>query len=241
MVYPIDIIFEQKISSLLILGGVLGTFLYYLNPVERVLAFYLHIRKLDTWEFITSSVTYTYSKTKILQSPLLKEDLTRITGAFFFFISLLLSERLLSIVNINLPFWILVVSAVVILVIGIWETRVVLKEKMNYVIYYYFFVRFGRPFTSELLNAIEKKDWTGAHSIINRVLLEGSIYAARGGVCSKCKTIVTEGSFCTECGMRLVSYCSECKASIVREGTATVPKYCFNCGKVLEYGKGSLS
>ena len=242
LISPLDLLFEQKLSSLLILGGVLGTFLYYLYPIERILALYLRIRKFDKIVFSSSAdKSFAYDKTEILSSPLLREDIAKITGAFFFSISLLLSERLLNIVQINLPLWTLVFSALVILAIGIWETRVFLRQKMDYVMYYLYFSRFERPVASELLDAIEKKDWPGAHNIINRSLYMGSIFAQRGGICFKCKTIQTDGPYCSACGTLLISYCNECKSPIVREGAKEVPVYCLTCGKELKDNKETPS
>jgi len=241
LISPLDIIFEQKISSVLILGAALGTFLYYLNPVERGIAFYLLIRGFDKMTFESEFGALNYSRTEALNSPLLKEELAKITGAVFLFVSLLLSGNLLLLVNISLPLWILIALALPILSIAVWETRVLLREKMDYILWYYYFVIFERPFASEILKAIEAKDWIGAHNIVNRILMKRSIYVASGGVCPKCEKILPPASFCTECGTPLVTYCSECKAAIVREGTTKVPVYCYRCGKKLKYPKDTPS
>jgi hypothetical protein len=230
--------FNEKLSFILILGSAVGTFVYYVKPVERVMSVYLWIRDLNMVNFGKSfSATnkeLKFDRRTLLGSPLLKEDLALVTGAYLFAVSIIFSIWLQGLVNLSIPAWIFVAISLVMWVVAIWETRLFLRQKVDCVLYYQYFKRFERPAAKEILDAIVNKDWVGALNIISRTSDRGSVFALQGGFCINCGGILRrDGPYCYNCGKPLIASCTHCRASIVREGIEKAPTFCFNCGKSL--------
>jgi hypothetical protein len=232
---PISLDYNEKISAVLILGSAIGTFVYYVNPTELVMSFYLRIRKFNIKNFGKFLSPYDkeikYNKTELLRSPLLKEDLTLITGAFLFAISILLSGRLLEIVGIHVPFYVFILLSLIMFAIGTKETRIFLRRKLDAVMYFYYYRGYENSVADELLASIEKRDWVGADNIVFRAMDKGSMFGQKGGICTNCNGAVRrEGPFCSECGVALKVVCGKCGYPVLKEGQTCSPKYCAICG-----------
>jgi hypothetical protein len=115
--------------------------------------------------------------------------------------------------------------------IAIRETRIFLRQKLDYITYYYYFRRIERPVADELLKSIVKRDWVGANTIVSRIVDKGSILALKGGICPNCKEVRTDGKYCPECGCQLIIVCDKCGSSFLSEGQVKAPKFCAVCGK----------
>lgn len=237
IVSPLNLIFEQKLSSAIIVGGVFGAFLFYSKPIDRLIKLLLRVSSKDIVSIKSGSgQTIAHRKSDLLSSPVMAQERARINGAFFFSLSILLSDRLLRLINIYLPFEVLAFFAILMMIIAIWEVHVVVNVKLDILPWYYIYSRLGEM-TNELRDAINIGDWTLAHDIINRQLHAGSIYASAWGICPRCASIVKIGRFCPECGEELVVDCKKCHASLVKEGMKDIPKYCIQCGSPIEFQK----
>jgi len=233
IISPLELSFEQKLSLVVIAGGIFGTFLFYIKPVERFILLLLVLSRTNKMEFYSEpGRKIVYKKTILFNSPMLAEERARINGAFFFSVSILLSGRLLELISLYIPFEVLAIISALMMFIAVWEGFDLVKEKIPALRWYYFFSYSGRPFTEDLRNSIERKDWIEVHEIISKDLQTGSIYATAGSLCLICKTIVeSNGMYCPKCGQKLLTHCKSCHAALVVEETKEFPNYCLRCGK----------
>ncbi len=274
IVSPIDLVFEQKIPAVIIAGGVFSAFLFYIKPVDRLMKTFLAVRNYyrkktlnsKKIELIDSENPMAIEQhlfhndvitTKLLDSPLVAEEMAKINGAVFFSASLLLASRLLDLIDLYVPFELLVLLAVVMLVVAVWEGLSLVGFKLPILNFYYRVNRIGEP-SIELSKAINNKEWLLARNLMmflldNKLALRSKLsdllladlsfiggvifspYTSEGGICPKCSLIVRrkEPDFCPKCGSRLITSCPNCMAGILIEKMDVTPIYCTSCGKAL--------
>lgn len=228
-----ELSFDQNLVIIALSGGIFGTFLFYAKPVERVLLFLLILREGGTEMTSLGGSTgseFTLSTRESFSSPLLAEEKAKINGAFFFSLSILLSDPLLERANIHQPFIILLVFASIMMIIAIWEGITLVRDKLPSVTAYYNFCRFGRTGVEELRRAIKGKDWPRARGIMARSFDKELAYAFYDGLCVKCRKIFERANFCPDCGEKLLTHCKKCHETIAIKGMKKFPKYCMVCG-----------
>lgn len=268
IVSPIDLVFEQKIPAVIVAGGVFSVFLFYLKPVELLIKAilagrnYFRAKNIDGFEAINTEnlpmmyhlLNHDIIPPKLLNSFVVADEMAKINGAVFFSISLLLASRLLTLINLYVPFEILVILAALILVIAFWEGRSLIDFKLPILNFYYRLHRIGEP-SIELNKAVNNKEWLLAHDLMSflidknpqlrwKVILmifrrpmefESVLPLSEGGICPKCLIITrrTDAHYCSKCGSPIVTRCPTCRSGIALEKPEDIPTHCISCGKVL--------
>ena len=236
IVSSIELVFEQQVPAVIVAGGVFSSFLYYIKPVDRLIILFLYIRS--------------YESPLVFSSPLLAEERAKINGAVFFSLSLLLASRLLSLINLYVPFQILIALSIVMIAVALWESWVAIRLRMPIVISYLRLQQRGE-ISEELAKAVENKNWELAHQFLWKMkrrkfdaplrtigdnVLLGSF--SKGGFCYDCGFITKRerAQYCSKCGKPLITHCKYCyDRGYIRhslaEKTEEIPKFCDYCGK----------
>jgi hypothetical protein len=277
IVSPIDLVFEQKVPAVIVAGGVFSAFLFYLKPVDLSMKTYLTIRNYIRKKHMVAEVAskpgidaenfdlqqYLFHvdliPPNLLNSSLVADEMANINGAVFFSISLLLASQLLSLINLYVPFELLVILAILMLIIAFWEGKSLINLKLPIINFYYRLHRLGEP-SIELNKAINNKEWLLATQLMTNIFEKESrlcekivsyifspydytvytsfaVYQSKpeGGICPKCATIVKrpEAENCPKCGLSLLKTCPACEANISVETIEGTPNYCIYCGQLL--------
>lgn len=238
IISSIELVFEQQVPAVIVAGGVFSTFLYYVKPVDRLIKFYLLIRRRRF------SAAY-------FGSPLLAEERAKINGAVFFSLSLLLASRLLSLINLYVPFELLLGLSVLMMIVALWETAHVIMKLIPIIRDYYVAHESGL-ITDRIVKAVENKNWDLAIRLFSNLKARAHVdlpqdyssiedwlssreidgrgteitwddikkfqdrtaLTSRGGFCSnsKCRFIVRRkgAKYCPKCGAVLITHCKSC-------------------------------
>ena len=236
-IFPFGFSSTEQISIIIVVGSIIATFLYYTKPVEVVLyCLFLFLRERKSgWtifreykkEPLLSSSEF---KTGIFNSRFIAFEKAKITGAVFFAISLIISGRVLNVLEIpNLTYFLGLLSGPL-WIVAVWEGYS-LWEKIRTIAFFYDFLHEGQVAVDVLNNlrkAIEQKDWLEAKLIIsNRFRLGTSL--GIGGLCLKCREVKVVGDHCDTCGRRLLAQCINCGNLL--NSLSSYPKFCPYCGK----------
>lgn len=219
-------------------GSIIATSLFYIKPIERALLVIFSIwqkhegggslfGKLTQKEATMTPIYLT--PRDVFNSPMIAYDKMKINGAIFFSVSILISGRVLDLIGLPQPQLFLILFSLPTLLVACWE-GFNLWKKVNVLVFFYDFLRSREPIkiTDTLREAIKQEDWLEASIIItNRYSLRAAF--GEGGLCLKCKTTKSAGSYCNDCGQRLLSSCPNCRAKL--GGMETFPKHCPYCGK----------
>lgn len=230
---PPDLSVQEQLVTVITVGGLFGTFLFLVKPIDRLLVLILAIKK-----------DYSLSPSA---SPLVAEDKMKMNAAVFFSLSVLLSEPLLSRVNLSFPLHIHILGAIPTLVVAVWEALMLVLNKARIIEAYYRSVRAGQnEIAIEISRAIEGRDWEKANSIITRedlrapFPLSAELSPLRGEAfplarhsipfCVNCgeSPRYAIGPYCPDCGRQLLENCPSCKAQLGNLRKA--PSFCPFCG-----------
>ena len=185
-------------------------------------------------EFTTATV-----KTEVLMSNYLADERTKINGAFFLAIGIILSYNFFNSVSLVEVYQWTQILTVLLLVMGIYEAYVLLKSKLPIVVSFYTYYNISK-YTELLKKAIQRKDWIEAEKIRDKEpdseeeYPDFDIYRKipTFGICLKCK-VIHNGSYCSQCGEKIVKYCPslKCNATLISEENEPFPAFCKYCGK----------
>ena len=241
--FELDFSLSDRIFLITFFGGFLGTLIYYIKPIEKILTTYFKLSKknkvlppAEVKEF--SIAVY---KSEILFSKYFNDERVMINGAIFLGIGLLLSNSILNEYGLGSLYSYALFLSLLLFGSGIWESYVIIKRKMDTLVFYYTFYNVSKK-TPDLSRALEAKDWIQAEKITEDEweLWDPHLYAELFGepiyrsLCPNCSEIKAQkaGEYCIECGTKLISQCPKCKRYISLGKKA--PKYCSNCGTKLD-------
>jgi hypothetical protein len=229
----------EHVSIIITVGSIIGTFLFYIKPIERVLfvIFTMWQKQISgggslfgDLKQVEATMTPIYlTAGDVFNSPMIAYDKMKINGAIFFSVSILASGSALNLIGLPQPQIYFVLLSLPTFIVACWEGHVLWK-KVNVLLFFYDFMRSREPseVTNALKKAVEGEDWLEASIIItNRYSLRAAF--GEGGLCLKCQTMKSRGSNCDVCGKRLLGTCPNCRAKLV--GMESFPKYCPFCGK----------
>jgi hypothetical protein len=240
--YSFSLTLEQKLVFIVAFGSFIGSLIYYLKPIERLISLGYRLAKNNETTPVEPNDEFCYSikRSEIVFSAFLQDDRMIINGAFFFGISLLLSGGLLSTIDMaDFYLWLQVLTATL-FALGIWESYTFVKRKMPIVVYYYNNYNLSK-YVDSLEKAISRKDWVLADKIMEKEPDLSDPYAgydenvtlySKYGVCTNCQAIRL-GYYCIKCGQLLTKNCPKCKNILIGDETelSVVPVYCKSCGK----------
>lgn len=224
-------------------GGLLGTFLFLVKPIDRLL---IQIHMIMN----ATEMGRKYLLLNPLNSPLLAEEKAKINAAIFFSLSALLSGPMLSRIHLSFPLYIQVLGAIPTLAVAVWESRVLLKKKVWFVGAHYYLYRTGKTASAfEIASAIERKDWDKVNAILPHAVRLSSIETrveidalepaddltralTTEGFCPSCsyKCLFMTAKFCPRCGKKLMGRCPSCQIDLTRLALEEVPRFCPRCG-----------
>jgi hypothetical protein len=241
--YYLSLSFEQQVLFIVAFGSFIGTLIYYFKPVERAISLYFILSKKNNVipeQPYYEELVYTVHRSEVLLSSYLQDERTRINGAFFLAIGIFTSNKLLATVGLSDWYWWLQILTVLLIIIGLWEVYILIKRKMEPVVYFYNYYNLSKH--AELMEkAIKRKDWILADKIMEKEpeLSDFGAYAniylpeePNYGVCIVCNKI-RKNSYCLECGEPVTRKCLKCKNFLVLEGDEIPPKYCRYCGEAI--------
>lgn len=276
LISPIQLIFEQKVPAIIVAGGIFSAFLFYLKPVDFVIKTFLVIRNwirlktkiksilhtIQADKLLSYMVRWDVINPKLLNSSLLSEEMAKINGAVFFAISLFLGSRLLELVNLYVPFQLLVLLGVIMLIVAFWDILYLVNYKLPIIAFHYRLYRIGET-SVELSAAVNNKEWILANQIMNNILeyktpltqkmsslmfvdflgLSGDYKSinknpyqmSSGGICLNCNFVVRkkDSYYCPKCGSKLTIKCSNCEETVIADDMQEIPSYCSYCGTSL--------
>lgn len=237
--YDLNLSLEQQIAFITAFGSFVGTLIYYIKPIERAMSLYFRVSKKDKTypeepygEFMSPVL-----RSEVLFSDYLQDERTKINGAVFLAVGIFTSNKLLGSIGLSHLYWYLQIFTATLVCVGFWEVYVLIKRKMPIIIFFYNYYNFSEHIP-KLEEAIKVKDWIQADKIIEKepYLTDPEFYSRfypqespNRGLCLSCGK-VREGSFCMECGEKIVKDCPQCHESIVRNDEAVYPKHCRYCG-----------
>ena len=245
--YDLNLPIEQKILLTTFLGGFIGTLVYYIKPIERVMSLYFRLSKKNVThpsEIFNEWKSPVY-KTEILFSKYLDDDRTIINGAFFLAIGVFTSNKLLgTIIELSQVYLVFqIIIGIALICAGTWNIYVLVTEKLPILIFFYNNIGISK-YSQQLEREIQLKDWIKAKKIIDQEpeLVDWETYTSvmyRGhqnperGVCITCNKI-RDTLFCIECGHEVIKECPTCKSVLVNKQDKICPKYCHKCGSKIE-------
>ena len=143
-----DILGQVAITA--VVGGLLGTFFFYIKPVERVLfTVFVILRKWETlhgasWfheknvpRMNIPDITNSMSLLReVFNCPMIANEKMGITGAIFFSISVLSSGKALDQIGVSIPLVLLIFLSIPTIVVALWYY---LWDKMHVLTMFYNF------------------------------------------------------------------------------------------------------
>ena len=237
--FEVDFSLSDRIFLITFFGGFVGTLIYYIKPIEKIITTYFKYTKKNKVMIPEEIKEFSIAvyKSEILFSKYFNDERIKINGAIFLGIGFLLSNSILNEYDLGFLYLYAVVFSLLLFVSGTWEIYFIIKRKMDILVFYYTFYNVSKKI-SDLSRALEAKDWIQAEKIAEGewYLWEPDLYIEIFGepiiksLCPKCSEIREQkaGEYCIECGTKLIEKCSKCNNFISYSKGA--PKYCSSCG-----------
>jgi len=248
--FEVDFSLSDRIFLITFFGGFVGTLIYYIKPIEKIITTYFKYTKKNKVMIPEEIKEFSIAvyKSEILFSKYFNDERIKINGAIFLGIGFLLSNSILNEYDLGFLYLYAVVFSLLLFVSGTWEIYFIIKRKMDILVFYYTFYNVSKKI-SDLSRALEAKDWIQAEKIAEGewYLWEPDLYIEIFGepiiksLCPKCSEIREQkaGEYCIECGKKLIDRCPKCNRFISLN--KETPKHCKYCGykfsEIIEEGK----
>lgn len=248
--FEIDFSLSDRIFLITFFGGFLGTLIYYIKPIEKIITTYFKLSKKNKVmppEEVKEFSIAVY-KSELLFSKYFNDERIKINGAIFLGIGFLFSNSILNEYDLRFLYLPAIFFSLLLFGSGIWDIYILIKRKMDILVFYYTFYNVSKKIP-DLSRALEAKDWIQAEKITEDEwhLLDPDLYMQLftepiyKSLCPKCSVIWEQESdeYCIECGTKLIDKCPKCNKhiSLIKE----TPKHCKYCGykfsEIIEEGK----
>jgi hypothetical protein len=232
--YQQNLTVEEQSMIIILFGSFLGTFIYYVKPIERIISFYLRRGKNNKIDYDENpDYTFYVYKTQVLYSPYLQDERVIINGAFFLGLGLLISNGVLSKYSLGNLYLVSVAFAITLFTVGLLEIHDLLDRKLGTLMFFYGFYNRSKRI-EELRASLNAKDWIQADRIVadqSYLFDYKDNYDKPISYCPKCLKRVTDdaGKYCINCGSILTTTCPSCKNSLYSQQEG-IPRYCPHCG-----------